>query len=104
MAVPNVPTVIMVPPSWSCSLYPVTVDDANIIVQKAPDYLPLQPRFDYIELQGRKQSTPCFARTMNVVLLTLQISYLNIKAYKKYKGFVANSHSSFNHYNVGLFF
>ena len=47
--------IIMLPQSWSCSLYPVTVMDAiSHRTKKNTDYFSFQPRFGYIDLNARK--------------------------------------------------
>ncbi len=52
-------TFIILSPSWSCSLYPVTVKDAKYSVyKKEPDYFSFQPQFDYIKLNRRKSRWP----------------------------------------------
>ena len=49
------PTLIMLPPSWSSSLYPLTVMDAGIhCTKKDPDYFSFQPRFGYNGWNERK--------------------------------------------------
>ena len=63
---------VMLPPSWSCSLYPVTI--MNVIIhcsRKELDYLPVQPQFDqaYIDLNVRKSRWPHPMINVKVALL-----------------------------------